>query len=98
MIRAIPRQGHEGEAQPCGLRLNSFGGVTRCTIPDDHSRRGERSQPGSQMVQELDRIVAVAAAFVPDEALPVGEVIGAIPVDPVLQAGECCLLYTSRCV
>ena len=68
-IGAVARQGYDGEAQPCGFRPDNFGRVTRCTIPGDHSRSGKRPQPGSQMVQELDRVVAVAAAFVLAETL-----------------------------
>src|SRR5690606_287721 len=34
---------------------------------------------------KLDGMLAVATAFIPDEATAVGEVIGAIPVNPVFQ-------------
>ena len=84
-IGTIARQGHDGEAQLRSLRLDNLGRVTRCTVPDDHGRNGRWFQPGSQMAQKLDCVVAIAATFVPDETLTIGEVIGAIPVDPVLQ-------------
>ena len=41
-------------------------------------------------------LLAIAAAFVPDEALALGEVIGTIPVDPLLQ-GRTVTAAPGRC-
>lgn len=84
-VRTVSWQGKEDELQSSSGVLNEFGFVARRPIPDDNSWAGGRSQPGDEMIEELDGGFAVAAVFIPNEALTVGEVISTIPVNPILQ-------------
>lgn len=81
----VPWQGKEGEPQSSRSVLNEFGFVARRPIPDDNSWAGGRTQPSDEMIEKLDSVFAVAAVFIPDEALTVGEVISTIPVNAILQ-------------
>ena len=84
-VWTVARQRQEGETHLRRCGLNDFGPIARRSIPDNENRRGDRSKPVGEMVEKLDGIVTVAATFVPDEALTLGEVIGTVPVNPILQ-------------
>lgn len=86
-IRAVAREWEEGEAQSGGGGLDKLGSVTRCAIPDDDHGNGRRAEPGGEMMQELDGILLIALAFVPEKALSMRKVIGAIPVDALSERG-----------
>jgi len=84
-VGAVARERDQGKAQVICSGLDRFGSMPWSAIPDNHDRRRNIVQPHSKMIQELDRLFLVAAAFIPDETLSPGEVIGAIPVDTVRQ-------------
>ena len=44
-VRAIAREWQEGETEVGSFSLNDLCSVTRCPIPDDDNRAGERTQP-----------------------------------------------------
>ena len=54
-------------------------------VPNDHDRKRAVAKPSFESVQELDRLFAIAGAFVPQQALSSQEVIGAIPVNAIGQ-------------
>jgi hypothetical protein len=56
---------------------------TLSTVPDDKDRAFRLSKPFSNPFEESKCVIGVAIALIPDEALSIGEVIGAIPVDAI---------------
>ena len=82
-VRTIAGQGAQAEAQIGGNGLNQLGFVPRGPVPDNEHRLDKRAKPRRQLVQEFDRVLLVARAFVPNETLRMREIIGTIPIDAV---------------
>ena len=86
-VRTVAGQGPQEEAQVGGRGLDELGFVPRGSIPDNEYGLGKRAQPRRQLVQEFDRIRLVTGAFVPKKTLPLREIIGTIPINPLRQRG-----------
>ena len=61
--------------------------MARGTIPNNDNGDVSITKPWLEMVQELDRVLAITVALVPNEALSVREVIGPVPVNAISEAG-----------
>ena len=61
--------------------------MARGTIPNNENRDVGIAKPWLKMMQELACVLAITVAFVPDKTLAVTEVIGAVPVNAIGQAG-----------
>lgn len=86
-VGTVAGQGKQGEAQLSSGGLHDLGPMARCTVPNNDHRQVRVADPRLEMVEELDGMLTVAVALVPEKALAMTEVISPIPVDAVSQAG-----------
>lgn len=54
-------------------------------IPDNKGMAGIIAKPKPKLVEKSQGILAVTGAVMPEEALAVGEIIGTVPVEPLVQ-------------
>ena len=85
-VGTIGRQGDEGETQFGGGMPNTVGSVPRGAILDDQNWAWLSLQPFGRVVKELNRKFFVAAALLPDKTLSGAEIVGATPVEAILQS------------
>src|SRR5207302_5586340 len=67
------------------LRLDSLGNMAGGVVPDQYQPSLLARPPGHQRLKEVHRLFTVAPAVLPQEALPMGEVVRPISVHPVRQ-------------
>ena len=84
-VGTIGRQGDASEAEIGGGSLNGLGSMPDGAVPDDHDRARFIIKPCSHAQQELNRMVFVATALVPDETRSGAAIVGAIPVNAVCE-------------
>ena len=84
-VGTIGRQRDESETKFGGGSLNGLGPMPGGAVPNDHNCARLITQPFSHALQELNRMVFVAVALVPDETLSCAEIVGAIPVDAICE-------------
>src|SRR5262249_29882027 len=83
-VRTVAGQVDEVDAQSGRLRLDRVGDVAGGVIPDQYQSPLLARPPGHQGAQEQHRLLTVAPAVLPQQALAVAEVVGAVSVHPVL--------------
>ena len=79
-VGTIGRQGDESEAEFGGGSLNGLGSMPGGAVPDDYDSARLLIEPFSDALQELNRMLFVAVALIPDETLSGAEIVSAVPV------------------
>src|SRR5262245_33687543 len=83
-VRAVAGQLDDRDAQPGRLRRDQLGDVAGGVVPDQHQPPFLARPPRHQRAQEQHGLLAVAPAVLPQPALAVAEVEGAVSVHPLL--------------
>ena len=77
-VGAVAGKREKSKIEGVRLCLRNQGSMPGCAIPDDRDRALRIAQPLGHSFQKGDRVFRVAVAFVPNEALSIGKVVGAI--------------------
>lgn len=79
-VGAIAGKRDEPKTKDLGFLLSQQSPMPGSTIPNDDHLTVSVTYPLSDTLQKHNRMVLVAVAFVPDEALTIGKIIDPIPV------------------
>ena len=80
-IWTVGRELEQVNAQSLGFGLNLVSAMPGSAIPNDEQAALGGAFPVGKALKEFDRVLTIAFAFVPDEGLTGGEVIGPIPIN-----------------
>ncbi len=73
------------DVQLLGRRPHLLAAMIPGTVPDEHHLVLGFAQPLGQLLQEADRVLAIAPAPMPEEDTSLGEVIGTVPLQAFVQ-------------